>query len=78
MPFVVDASMAASWLLPDEKRPEAGRAYARLAEDEALVPHLWWYEIRNLFIVAERRGRIDSEQTRVALVIAVRTAYQVR
>ncbi len=72
MPFVVDASMAASWLLPDEKRPEASRAYARLADDEALVPYLWWYEIRNLFIIAERRGRIDSEQTRVALSLLSR------
>jgi predicted nucleic acid-binding protein len=67
MPFVVDASVAASWLLPDEGRPEALRAYARLVGDHAVVPSLWWFEVRNLFVVNERRGRVDREQTRQAL-----------
>lgn len=67
MPYVVDASVAASWFLPDERPPGAVRAYARLAEDGAIAPFLWWYEIRNIFIVNERRGRIDGDQTRIAL-----------
>lgn len=67
MPFVVDASMAASWLLPDERAPASLRAYARLAEDSALVPQLWWYEIRNTFVMGERRGRTNAEQTRTAI-----------
>jgi predicted nucleic acid-binding protein len=67
MPFVVDASVTASWLLPDEQFSVADEAYARLATDHALVPSLWWFEMRNLFVMNERRGRIDSEKTRRAL-----------
>jgi predicted nucleic acid-binding protein len=67
MPFVVDASVAASWLLPDEGHPTATAAYSRLRTDRALVPSLWWFEIRNIFVMSERRGRLDSEKTRKAL-----------
>ena len=67
MPFVVDASVAASWLLPDEGHPVAAMAYDRLTNDTALVPSLWWFEMRNLFIVNERRGRLDSNKTDKAL-----------
>lgn len=67
MPFVVDASVAASWLLPDERDPSAMRAYARLLEEPAMAPSLWWFEMRNLFVASERRGRITSEKTEEAL-----------
>jgi len=50
MPFVVDASIAPSWLLPDEYDPRAGKAYDLLDTDEAAAPSLWWYEIRNIFV----------------------------
>jgi predicted nucleic acid-binding protein len=66
MPFVVDTSVSASWLMPDEDFPVAEAAYARLAVDHALAPGLRWFEMRNLFIVNERRGRIDSDRTRRA------------
>jgi predicted nucleic acid-binding protein len=69
MPFVVDASVAASWLMPDEGRPQALRAYVQLADDHALVPSLWWFESRNLFVMNERRGRITTEQTQEALAL---------
>jgi predicted nucleic acid-binding protein len=69
MPFVVDTSVAASWLLPDEGRPESTEAFARLATDHALAPALWWFEIRNVFVVNERRGRLDSTQTSRALAL---------
>jgi predicted nucleic acid-binding protein len=67
MPFVIDASVAATWLLPDEEHATADYAFARLATDSALVPSLWWFEIRNILIVCERRGRIDSGLTNRAL-----------
>jgi len=69
MPFVIDASMAASWMFPDERGSASLRAYARLAEEPAIVPHLWWYEVRNVFIMNERRERIDAEQTRTAIAL---------
>ena len=69
MPFVVDASVAASWLLPDEVNGKADAAYDRLRDDTALVPGLWWYEMRNIFLINERRGRIDSAGTSRALAL---------
>jgi predicted nucleic acid-binding protein len=60
MPFVVDASVTACWFLPDERHPIAEAAYLRIAWDTAVVPVLWWYELRNILIVSERRRRLDS------------------
>ena len=67
MPFVVDASVAACWLLPDERSPVAEAAYRRIARDPAIVPGIWLFEPRNMLIVNERRGRINSGQTARAL-----------
>jgi len=69
MPFVIDASVAASWLLPDENHAGAEAAYTRLRSDYALVPTLWWFEVRNLFVMNERRGRLDAEKTDKALAL---------
>lgn len=60
MAFVSDASVAAAWLLPDEEAALADRALDRLADETAKVPGLFWYELRNLLLSAERRGRIDE------------------
>ena len=63
MPFVLDASAAAAWCFPDEQAGAADRAFDRLTTDEAVVPHLWWFEIRNVLIVNERRGRVTAADT---------------
>ena len=60
MAFVPDASIAAAWLLPDEGAALADLALDRLAGETACVPGLFWYELRNLLLSAERRGRIDE------------------
>ena len=60
MAFVPDASVAAVWLLPDEEAPLADLALGRLMDEEAKVPNLFWHELRNLLLSAERRGRIDE------------------
>ena len=62
MPFVIDASVAANWLLPDEE-PEALDAWQRIANDPALVPLHWWFEVRNILLTAERRQRIAERST---------------
>ncbi|MGE4337665.1 MAG: type II toxin-antitoxin system VapC family toxin [Pigmentiphaga sp.] len=69
MAFVVDASVTATWLLPDESSAVAQAAYARLPYEEALVPHLWWFEMRNIFLSAERRGRLDAVSSNRALAL---------
>jgi predicted nucleic acid-binding protein len=67
MPFVVDASDAGLWLLPDENHPEAVTALDRPNDDEAFVPTLLWFEIQNLLLASECRQRITPAQTAAAL-----------
>ena len=62
-PLVLDASITADWLLSDEFDPRAASALAWLRKDEATVPQLWHYEVRNALLVAERRGRVPKSRT---------------
>ena len=57
MSAVVDASIAAAWLLPEEDSDAAEALIAALS-GRAPVPSLFWHEARNILIMAERRGRI--------------------
>ena len=34
-----------------------------MRSDQALVPSLWWFEVRNTLIVNERRGRLAEADT---------------
>jgi predicted nucleic acid-binding protein len=63
MPFVLDASIAACWAFDDEDHPAAALALERIRDDEARVPALWWFEVRNVLIVNERRGRLAEADT---------------
>jgi predicted nucleic acid-binding protein len=63
MPFVLDASIAACWAFDDEDHPTATHALERLRTDHAVVPPLWWYEVRNTLIVNERRGNLTPADT---------------
>jgi predicted nucleic acid-binding protein len=67
MPFVLDASIAACWAFDDEDHPVAALALERVRTDEARVPSLWWFEVRNTLIVNERRGRLTESDTRAFL-----------
>lgn len=67
MPFVVDASVAACWIMPDEDHFVATQAFARLALDQVAAPSLWWFELRNMMIVNERRGRLEPAKSTEAL-----------
>ena len=60
MAFVLDTSVAASWLLEPEETTISVRAEALLRSDGATVPHLWLLEIRNALLSAERRGRVEE------------------
>ncbi|MGA2886617.1 MAG: type II toxin-antitoxin system VapC family toxin [Terracidiphilus sp.] len=65
MAFVLDASVTLSWAFPDEDNPVAIRAGQLLesSAESALVPSLWWYEVRNILIVSERRRRTTPLRT---------------
>ncbi len=58
MPIVLDVSVVVAWCLQDEESEAADRALDRLARDEAVVPALWWFELRNALVVNQRRGRL--------------------
>ena len=58
MRFVLDASVVITWAMRDESHPQADLAFTRLQAGSAVVPAIWWYEILDILIVNERRGRI--------------------
>lgn len=69
MPFVVDASVIATWAFQDEQPSRvADLALERIQNNQAVAPFPLWYELRNIFVVNERRGRITPLQTEAFLV----------
>jgi len=60
--FVLDASFAASWFLPDEASPATNALLDQVAE--AAVPSLFRHEMRNLTLLAHRRGRMSRAKFR--------------
>lgn len=72
MNFVVDASITAAWLLPDEKSEPTDQILARLSTGTAYVPALWPFEIRNILIMAERRHRLTADMADQALRLVAR------
>lgn len=58
MLFVLDASITAVWALADESSDLADQLLTVVQTDGAVVPQIWWYEIRNILCMAERRKRI--------------------
>jgi predicted nucleic acid-binding protein len=63
---VVDASIAAAWLLPEEDSDAAEAVIAAL-KARSPVPSLFRHETRNILIMAERRGRIVGGEPAAAM-----------
>ena len=63
MGFVLDASVSACWALDDESHPVADAALDRSGQQGIVVPSLWWFELRNLLLIAERRNRSTAGNT---------------
>jgi predicted nucleic acid-binding protein len=57
---VIDASIAAAWFLPDEQNDAADQLMTDLRLRPGRVPSLFWFETRNIFLTAERRGRLEA------------------
>lgn len=60
MPLVIDASVTAVWCLNDEQSDLSELTLRRILVESAMAPTLWWYEIRNILLVNERRGRVTE------------------
>jgi len=68
--LVVDASVSAAWLLPDEATPYTEAVLQATADREVWVPALWLLEMGNLLINAQRRKRIDAVKRRELVMAA--------
>ncbi|HZA67757.1 MAG TPA: type II toxin-antitoxin system VapC family toxin [Geminicoccaceae bacterium] len=57
------SSIVGCWCFPDEASPVADATLSAIAADEAIVPAVWWFEVRNLLITGERVGRMNPVGT---------------
>lgn len=62
MSLVVDASIAAAWVLPDEDNTAADAILHLVAAEGAVAPCLIWHELRNILLMAARRGRLPEAE----------------
>lgn len=68
MDWVLDSSIALALALPDEISERADHFFRRITGESLLwVPALWWYEIANALIGAQRRKRL-TEKDRMRLI----------
>ena len=63
MALVPDVSAILGQALDDEDATFSESVIELIASDEAIVPTLFWYEIRNVLVMAERRKRISAART---------------
>ncbi|WP_374668029.1 type II toxin-antitoxin system VapC family toxin [Ramlibacter sp.] len=77
-PTVIDASAAAAWVLPDESTEAAEALYAHACMDASgfHAPQIWPWEMGNLLLTAQRRGRISPEAPDLALQTLAATSIQ--
>ncbi len=82
MPLVIDASVTLAWVLADEDEAVAELALERVRDEGAFVPTLWWYEIRNALIIAERKRRVAPDGSTNFLkqlaILAITTSLTLR
>ena len=65
MPLVVDLSVMGSWHFADEQNASSASVLALLRDgrDSARVPGIWWFELHNVLLRGERRGRATFQQS---------------
>ena len=59
-PIVLDCSVTMAWCFEDECDDYADAVLDALAEAGGVVPSIWAFEVANVLIVAERRGRLKE------------------
>lgn len=62
MALVADVSIVLSRVLR-ETTPGIATILARLGREEWIVPALWWFELRNVLVVSERRRKLSEQET---------------
>jgi predicted nucleic acid-binding protein len=63
--FVVDSSVALTWLFKDEATSHTAELLGRLDDETALVPSWWFLELVNVMALAERNRRITPPESAI-------------
>ena len=67
MKLVVDASVIAFFVMPDEAGDKAHPIYPYLIQHHLIAPELYWYEVRNIAVKNTRRGRLPQGELDIVL-----------
>ena len=59
---MLDTSITMAWCFEDETDGQSEAILDRLTRDHAVVPSLWRFEVSNVLVVGERRGRLTESQ----------------
>jgi len=65
--IVLDNSVVLAWCMLDESNTIAETALQIVIKHGGVVPVIWWYEIRNVLVANERRGRLTPADTHAIL-----------
>lgn len=66
--FIVDASTGFGWVYQSQATPETDRLLNEVAAGARVtVPALWYLEMANVLMIAQRRHRLTSAQRKTAL-----------
>lgn len=69
--FVPDVSAVCAWCFEDERTEASEALLIRLPECELCVPALFLWELGNVLLMAERRGRITAADRSRFLALVV-------
>lgn len=69
MRLTIDCSVMMALCFEDEASKRADRVMDQIGSAQVVVPEIWWFEIRNVLVVNERRGRITPARSAEFLAI---------
>lgn len=58
--FILDCSVAVAWCFEDETSAYTESVLASLTKGNGIVPKLWYIEVANVLLMAQKRGRIND------------------
>ncbi|MDE0146394.1 MAG: type II toxin-antitoxin system VapC family toxin [Nitrospira sp.] len=64
---VLDSSITVAWVLGDEPSTHADAVLEEVTAIGGIAPALWWVEVRNALVIAERKGLLTQEDTAAAV-----------
>ena len=75
---VIDASIAVSWIIPDERKSFVNNLIKQLLKEGAAVPAIWPHEVVNALSMSLKRGRLNKHQFNKAMTLLKRVNVSVR